>query len=309
MDVSVVIVSYNVANYLSECLSSFKRETTCEYEIIVIDNNSDDKSVEVVKTNHPDAQIIQNDTNVGFARANNMGFKLADGRYLFMLNPDTVLLNGTVDKLVQFMDESPEIGVCGPKVLNPDLTIQYTCHHFPSLSITLTNYLQLQRFFPKNKFFGREHMTYWNYDEIKEIDWITGCSLMIRKKAMDDVGYLDENYFMYSEECDLSYRMKQNNWQTVFFPDSALIHYGGQSSSNQQNQNVHAKTITNYLFNSKYYFFLKHYGRGQEFLLRVLDLMYYSLVLFKNKIMFTKQNRKDKIALARNALLTALKKS
>jgi GT2 family glycosyltransferase len=309
MNVSIVIVSFNVADLLNECLRSIKRETSCEYEIFVVDNGSKDNSVPIVKAQHPDVQVIQNETNLGFARANNRGFRLARGRYIFMLNPDTLLSNGTIDKLLDFMDNNSDIGVCGPKVLNPDLTIQYTCHHFPSISITLTKYLQLQRFFPRIRLFGRELMTYWKYDEIKEVDWITGCALLIRQKALEDVGYLDENYFMYSEECDLSYRMKKNNLKTVFFPGSTIIHYGGQSAFTQKKHSVHESTITNYLFESKYYFFKKNHGQTSEFIIRVLDLMYYSIVLLKNKMMVSKKNRKDKISFARSVILTALNKT
>ena len=309
MKVSIVIVSYNVSTFLNECLYSIKKETNCTYEIIVVDNNSEDESVEIVKRNHPGVHIIESQENLGFAKANNVGFRKAKGDYVFMLNPDTVILDSAIDRLVHFMDENPEIGACGPKNLNPDLTLQYNCHHFPTLSMSLIECLQLKRFFPKNKFFGREHMTYWNYNEVKEVDWITGCSLLFRKKLLDQIGDLDENYFMYSEECDFCYRLKQQIWKTVFNPRASLVHYGGQSSMVQNIQDVYSRTIFRYMFDSKYYFFRKHYGKTREFFLRLLYAVYFSFSLFKNLIMITKKNRRERIDSAKVVIFSALNKS
>ena len=196
MDVTIVIVSYNVAKLLEECLASIEKETSCDHEIIVVDNHSSDGSAEVAKALHPEIALIKNPRNVGFARANNQAFRMAKGRFVLMLNPDTRVLGGAIDRLVRFMDAHPEAGACGPKNLNSDLSLQYNCHHFPSLTSVLVEFLQLRRFFPKNKFFGRAQMTYWTYDEIKTVDSITGCSLMIRREALERLGYLDERYFM-----------------------------------------------------------------------------------------------------------------
>jgi len=306
VDVSIVIVSFNVANFLKDCLVSIKKETNCKYEIIVVDNNSKDDSVEIVKKNHPEVKLIKNNRNEGFAKANNKAFRVAKGRYIFMLNPDTIILDKAIDKLVHFMDDHAEAGACGPKNLHPDLSLQPNCHHFPTLLTSVIECLQLKRFFPRNKLFGREHMTYWNYDEIKEVDWITGCSLMIRKKLLNKVGYLDERYFMYSEECDFSFRLRKEKWKTAFYPYASLIHYGGQSSMAQIYQKVHSKTISKYLFESRYHFFRKNYGRGQEFLLRALYIVYFYFSLLKNKIMFTKKNRQERIASVKILLHSAL---
>lgn len=308
MDVSIVIVSHNVANFLNECLMSIRKETTCKYEVIVVDNNSKDNSVDIVKAAHPEIKLIQNQSNIGFAKANNKAFRLANGRYIFMLNPDTMVLEKAIDKLVQFMDDNPEAGVCGPKNLNPDLSLQPNCHHFPTLSMVLVECLQLRRFFPKNRFFGREHMNYWSYDEVKEVDWITGCSLMFRKEILDKVGFLDENYFMYSEDCDFCYRLKKEKLKTIFYPYASLVHYGGQSSLLHNYQKVHSKTITRYLFKSRYYFFRKHYGRERELLLKIMYIIYFSISLLKNIIMFIKKNRQERISSAKTILHSVINK-
>ena len=295
MDVTVVIISYNVEELLNKCITSIKRETNCSYEIIVVDNNSKDNSIIMVETHHPDVILIKNKDNVGFARANNQAFKKAKGRYFLMLNPDTIVLDIAIDKLVKFMDGHLDTGACGPKNLNPDMTLQHNCHHFPTLYTRLVFHLQLTRFFPRNKLFGREHMTYWDYNEIKEVDWITGCSLLIRKKTLDQVGLLDENFFMYTEETDLCFRLKKAKWKTVFYPDAAIIHYGGQSALSQNKEKVFAKSIITYLFTTRYYFFKKHYGYTNYIILKLIDFLYYSLIFIKNIFRSNKIIRKAKL--------------
>lgn len=282
MDVTIVIVSYNVADFLNECLVSIKKETTCEYEIIVVDNNSKDSSVEVVKAYHPDVKLRQIQSNIGFVKANNEAFKVADGRYIFMLNPDTVVLDGAIDKLVQFMDEHQEVGACGPKNLNPDLSLQHNCHHFPTAAMRLIEHFRLARKYPRNRLFGKEFMTYWHYNEIKEVEWITGCSLLLRKTALNQVGYLDENYFMYSEETDICYRVNKAGWKVIFYPGAEIIHYQGKSSSNLKEEELISNSVLKHLFNSKYYFFKKNYSCINFVLLKLIDFIFYSMVFVKN---------------------------
>lgn len=282
MDVTIVIVSYNVADLLQECIVSVKEETTCEYEIIVVDNNSVDNSVEMVKANHPDVKLIQNMNNIGFAKANNQAFREAKGRYIFMLNPDTIILEKAVDDLVKFMDEHADAGACGPKVLNPDGSLQPSCHHFPTILMRLIEHTRLRHKYPKSKVFGKEYMTYWNYHEIKEVDWITGCSLMLRKTVLDQIGTLDENYFMYTEEMDICYRLNKAGWKVMFYPFVSIIHYWGKSSLDQKEEKQPSDASTKYLFKTKYYFFKKNYGYAYFTLLRTIDLIFYGMVLTKN---------------------------
>lgn len=306
IDVSIIIVSYNVSKFLRDCIASVKRETLCHYEMIVVDNASEDGSVGMIKKNYPDIKLIQNRRNIGFAAANNIGFREACGRYVFMLNPDTLILDRAVDKLVHFMDEHPNVAACGPKNLNPDMTLQYNCHHFPTLSMALITHLQLHRFFPQKRYFGRGHMTYWTYDRIREVDWITGCSFLFRREIIDAVGNLDEDYFMYSEECDFCYRMKKRNLVTVFFPEASIVHFGGQSGKGQNFPYAVINSSLGHLFLSRYLFFRKNYGRTREVALRIIDLFYYTLVLLKNKMRPKKRNRYRKIAEAIVAIQTAL---
>ena len=296
MDVSIVIVSYNVADILDKCLVSIREETTRPYEILVVDNASSDRSVAIIKESHPDVILIRNRNNAGFARASNQAIRKARGRYLLLLNPDTLILHNAVDRLVTFMDLHPEAGACGPRNLHPDGSLQHNCHCFPSLFLRLIEHLQLQRLYPENRICGREHFTYWNFESVRSVDWITGCSLMIRREALDGVGHLDENYFLYSEEVDLCYRLKQAGWKTLFDPQASIVHYGGQSALQQTQERVFAKSIVTNLFQARYYFFRKNYGRLSYFCLRLLDLIYFSLVYLKNLTRSNKDIRNLKLA-------------
>lgn len=304
MDVTVVIVSYNVADLLDKCIESIKIETSCQYEIIVVDNNSEDNSVEMLTTKHSDVIFIQNRTNLGFSKANNQAFRISKGRYIFMLNPDTVILNGAIDKLVDFMDTQHKAGACGPKNTDQKGRLQHNCHHFPDLLMRVVECLQLKRLFPQHRYFGREHMTYWSYDEIKEVDWITGCSLLIRREALQQVGLLDEKYFMYSEETDLCYRLRKRGWQILFYPLAYIIHYGGESALSQFKEKVFSKSITNYLFATRYYFFKKNYGYLRWFGLKTLDTLYYLIIIIKNLFRKDVSLRRTRIEEAKTVLST-----
>jgi len=302
MDVSVAIVSYNVAELVCEAIASVKRETACHFEIIVVDNGSSDDTVPRIRSLHPDVTIIENGRNAGFAAANNQAFRTAAGRFLFMLNPDTIVLDGAIDRLVRFMDTSADIGACGPKVLNPDRSLQHSCHHFPSLTLRMFEYLQLRRLFPWNRFFGREHMTYWDYDEIKDVDWVTGCALMIRREVLEQVGLLDENYFMYAEESDLCFQLREAGWRTTFYPAASIVHHGGQSVLRQKDKKATEKTITSYLFSTRYYFFQKNYGNVSCLVLKTLDFLYYIVIYAKNILRGDDSARRIKTEQARIVL-------
>jgi len=306
MDVSVLIVSYNVAGYLEQCLASIEEETRCLHEVIIVDNHSSDASADIAARGRPRVHLIRNSENVGFARANNQGFRVAKGRYILMLNPDTVILDGAIDKLLAFMDSDPRIGSCSPKNIGPDHSLQLNCHHFPTVSMTLVEYSGLKRKFPNHRFFGREQMTYWGYDTLREVDWMDGASLMLRRRALEEVGFLDEGYFMYSEECDLCFRLKQKGWKNVFFPHASIIHYGGQSSLAQDREKVHTRTIITYFHQSRHRFFRKHYGRAREICLRGVECLFFSFSYLRNALQRSKKDRQERMEYARIALRLAL---
>jgi GT2 family glycosyltransferase len=215
-----------------QCLSSIERQKNEEIEVIVVDNASSDGSPEMVKEYFPFAKLIQTGRNLGFAKANNIGIGLAKGKYIALVNSDVRLLDGCLQKLYEFMEKNPEVGIAGPKLLNPDLTLQDSCRKFPSLWNNLCEAVGLNRLFPKSAFFSGEHMTYFNHDRTLEVDGLVGAFLLVRRKAIEGVGLMDERFFIYSEEIDWCKRFRDNGWKIIFFPGAEAIHVGRASSSN-----------------------------------------------------------------------------
>jgi GT2 family glycosyltransferase len=201
-----------------------------DFEVIVIDNASTDGSAEMIKKEFPQVVLLKNSQNRGFAAANNQGMAIANGQYVLLLNSDAVVLGNAVMKTVDFSDSHPECGVVGCRVLNPDKSLQRTCFMFPSLLNMLLSSTYLYKLFPKSKFFGRERMTWWDRDDVREVEVVTGCFMLVRREAIEQVGMMDEQFFMYGEETDWCYRIKKAGWKILFTPSAKIIHLGGQSS-------------------------------------------------------------------------------
>lgn len=230
-DISVIIVSYNTADMLRNCLNSISEQSeNINLETIVIDNASKDGSPSMVKKEFPHVRLIENEENLGFAKANNEGIRKSHGRYIALVNSDVVILNSCLQKLVSFMDENPDIGMTGPKILNPDLTLQPQCRYFPTLWNNFSQSMAFNKLFPKSRLFSGPFMKYWPHDQIRQVDVLTGCFWFVREKAVQEVGLLDEDFFMYGEDIDWCKRFHKKGWKVVFFPDSEAIHFGGVSS-------------------------------------------------------------------------------
>jgi GT2 family glycosyltransferase len=275
MDVSIVIVSYNTCRLLEECIISIKKETTVSYEIIVVDNASVDNTCQMLREKYPETILIENKGNEGFARANNQGFSVATGKYFFMLNPDTVILDGAIDKLVSFMECNPGVGVCAPRNIGKDGQLQYSCDHFPGFWNTFCYCTGLSKFFPRSKIFSRGYMQYWDYGEVRDVERMTGCALLIRAALYKNLGGLDEHYFMYFEETELCLQTAKRGFRTTYFPHAVIIHYGGESSKGASDEEVViSKTVSSYYYPSQYYFFHKNYGWFSMLAMRALDLTY-----------------------------------
>ena len=231
MDVSVIIVNWNTEKILRDCLKSVYEHTTgIDFETIVIDNASADGSAAMVKAEFGQVILIENHDNRGFAAANNQGMKIAKGRYVLLLNSDTVVLDGAIQKTIAFADQHPEAAVVGCKVLNPDGTLQPSCFMFPSLLNLFLATTYLYKIFPNCRFFGREQMAWWNRNDIRQVDVVTGCFMLVRQTTIEQVGPMDDEYFMYAEETDWCWRFKKAGWKNLFYPDAKIIHLGGQSS-------------------------------------------------------------------------------
>jgi len=210
MDVSIIIVAWNVRELLHDCLKSvFEQTRGIEFEVIYVDNASEDGSVEMVSEEFPDVRIIVNDENKGFIIANNQGIEVSTGRYVLLLNSDTVVLDNAIAKTVKFADEHPETGIVGCRVLNSNMTLQRTCSMYNSVLNMFLAAIYLYKILPRSKFFGRQEMTWWDFDEVKEVEVVYGCYSMVRRKAMDQVGLMEPMYFVYGDDPDWCYRFNK----------------------------------------------------------------------------------------------------
>src|SRR3972149_58707 len=253
MAVWIIIVNWNTRRILYDCLTSIYRETkTCSFETIVVDNNSTDFSTQMVKTEFPQVLLITNSKNVGFATANNQGMRIARGRYILLLNSDVVILDNAISKMISFADSNLEAGVVACRIRNPDGTLQSTCFKFPSLLNMILSVTYLQKLFPRSTFFGRERMGWFDWNSVCEMDVVAGCFMLVRRKAIEQVGLMDESYFMYGEETDWCYRFKQAGWKGCFAPGAEIIHLGGSSSKQMKPE------MTLQLWASILFFLKKH---------------------------------------------------
>jgi GT2 family glycosyltransferase len=229
-DVSVVVVSYNTRDLLAECLRSVRRTLVgLETETFVVDNNSQDGSASMVAEAFPWATVIENKENVGFARANNQAIALSRGRYVLLLNSDAVLEPGGVQEMVRFMDRHPEVGITGGQLLNPDGSFQGSYCDFPTLLSELALLTRVSSII-----FPSSYPSYpvQRSQEPRPVDWVSGAFLMARSTAIAQVGPLDPDYFMYTEETDWCFRMRQRGWSVWYLPAARVRHWGGQSSQN-----------------------------------------------------------------------------
>lgn len=231
MDLSVILVNWNTRQILQDCLESVYRETEgISFEVFVVDNASSDGSAEMVCRQFPQVRLIENETNRGFAAANNQAIAQAQGDYILLLNSDTIVLDNALAKSVRFARQYPKAGIVGCRVLNADRTLQPSCFMYPSLLnlFLLTTYLS--RLFKRSRFFGRERMTWWNRTDERTVEVVTGCFMLIKRQVIEDIGLLDEAFFMYGEETDFCYRARQAGYDLLFTPEAQIIHLGGASS-------------------------------------------------------------------------------
>ena len=232
MELSVIIVNYNVKHFLEQCLHSvLKASKTISADIFVVDNNSVDGSTQLVREKFPQIHLIENKENVGFSRANNQAIRLAKGKYILLLNPDTVVEEDTFTKIIRFMDEHPDAGGMGVKMIDGKGNfLPESKRGLPTPWVAFCKMSGLSKLFPKSKKFGKYHLSYLNENEIHEVEILAGAFMLLRKETLDKVGLLDETFFMYGEDIDLSYRISQGGYKNYYFPETTIIHYKGEST-------------------------------------------------------------------------------
>jgi GT2 family glycosyltransferase len=262
MDLSIIIVNWNTKDLLLRCLNAiYQTVRAVEMEVIVVDNGSKDGSVAAAVERFPKARFIQNQMNLGFARANNQALSVAAGRYLLLLNPDTVVRDRAIENLLSFMEADPKVGVAGGQLINPDGSKQNSIANFPTLATELLNKSLLRWLFP-GRFPGKERV----YGEPIEVESVIGACMMVRGKTVEEVGPLDEGYFLFLEETDWCYRMKKAGWKVYHVPAAQVYHFQGKSAETD----IKGAKIEYY--RSRYRFFQKHRGLFQRALL-LLGLM------------------------------------
>jgi O-antigen biosynthesis protein len=269
---SVIIVNYNVRAYLEQCLRTvFTALEGIEGEVFVVDNMSTDGSVEMVRTNFPQVKLIANRENVGFSRANNQAIRISSGKYVLLLNPDTVVGEDVFQRVVGFMDSRPAVGGLGVKMVDgTGRFLPESKRGLPTPRVAFFKIIGLTRLFPRSKVFGRYHLGHLPENEAAPIEILSGACMFLRKSTLDEVGLLDENFFMYGEDIDLSYRITLAGYENWYFPDARIIHYKGESTK---------KSSVNYVFvfyNAMAIFARKHFAqRGSGIFPKLINASIY----------------------------------
>lgn len=231
---SIVLVNYKTRELLRQCLASlFESGTAHPIEVIVVDNASGDGCCQMLREQFPEVGIIANEQNLGFARGSNQGIRASSGRYVLLLNTDTIVQGNPIDTLIDFLEENPRAGVVGAKLLNEDLTLQAASKAFPTpLTALFGKQSLMTRWFPNNPL-TRRYLVCLFADHARpfEVDSVGGAALMIRREVIEDVGLLDERYFMYWEDVDWCYRIKRRGWKVYYHPHAPIIHLDGKSSN------------------------------------------------------------------------------
>ncbi len=252
---AIVIISFNVRKLLQDCLESIYRQTPrTRFEIWVIDNHSRDDSVQMLKESFPDVHLIENRENVGFTRANNQAIALCRSDLILLLNPDTLILDGALDKMVQFMDEHSEVGVSGCRVQNEDGSLQLACRRsLPTPRVAFYRLTGLSRLFPNSQVMAKYNLTYVDPDQPHEVDAVSGAFLLIRKEVVDQIGGLDEEFWIFGEDIDWCIRAQRAGWKVMYNSDARILHYKGIGCSTNRRKTRFEFYRAMYLFHRKHF--------------------------------------------------------
>ena len=256
-ELSIILVSWNNRSYLEQCLDSlYKSELQSRFDVVLVDNGSTDGTQALLQEKYPQVKLIMNDYNVGLSKASNQGIRATQGRYVLLLNDDTLVNGPSLDSLMEYMDSHSEAGAIGGQLLNPDGSIQSCYNHFPSL---YEEFLISTRLGP---LFWDGYPGILESKEIKSVDWIGSACLLLRRAALEKVGLLDEEFFIYGDEADLQYRLKRAGWHVYYLPQVTTVHFGGRSLTRWRRRKM--------VYRGHMLFFRKNYGWFRTGLLRVM---------------------------------------
>lgn len=278
MDVSVIIVTYNSRDVIRACLDSLAAPATLQMEVIVVDNASSDGTPDLVAQAYPAVRLIAGRENLGYSKGVNVGIRAASGRYLLVLNPDTVVRSGAVQKLVDFMERTPDAGIVAPKLVFQDGTVQLSCRRFYTLTVLLLRRTPLGKLFPRAKPLRDHLMLDFDHGTTRPVDWVIGAAMMVRRHAVETVGLMDERFFLYFEDVDWCYRMAQKGLK-VYYIAEAVVEHGYQRESAQAVMNrsfvAHLVSLFRYYekWNAVFYFFKRYREVAKTLLFLVLDVI------------------------------------
>jgi GT2 family glycosyltransferase len=274
MTLSIIIVNYNTGKLLKDCLESvYAGANGTPLDIWIVDNNSRDDSVPMIRSRFPRVNVIENPCNVGFSKANNLVISRSRCDYILLLNPDTLVIGDAIDRMVKFMEEHPNVGIAGCKVLNRDGTLQLACRRsIPTPRVAFFRLTGLSWLFPKNRTMAEYNLTYKSPDETQEVDAVSGAFLMVRRKVVEEIGPLDERFFMYGEELDWCLRAKRAGWTVMYHPDAQIVHYKGESTK------YNSRKATMEFYRAMYLFHKKHFARNHS---PVVNFMIYTGICLK----------------------------
>ncbi|MHA1855125.1 MAG: glycosyltransferase family 2 protein [Promethearchaeota archaeon] len=297
---SIIIVSYNTRELLINCIRSIYQNTKkLDFEIIVIDNHSNDGSQKAIRKYFENVILISNSKNRGFARANNQGIEISKGKYVLLLNSDTLVINNALKKLVNFLERNSDAGIVGPKVLNEDRSIQTSFGKFPTIKSEMARSLLLESRIQQKNFSSDKRLK----EKIPfEVDWVSGCCLLIRRKVYDQIGGMDEKFFLFNEEVDWCLRASKQGWKTYYHPDAKIIHFGSRSVV----KNYYAFIASRY--ESRLIFVQKHFNMQRQLLFRIVVIMALTIRIILTPVFkFSgKKEQKDRFRAYKNALLLHL---
>lgn len=318
-DLSICITSLNASSYLRNCLNSICEQSAylnwfdaghikseglpssslasekLDFELIIVDNGSTDGTTSMLQAEFSKAVVILNERNEGFTRPINQSLRQSQGRYMLVLNPDTIVLPGAINELAGYMDVHPEVGICGPKVLNRDGSLQKACRRGVSRPWAAFSYFSgLSSLFPRSKLFGGYLLNYLDEDVTSQVDGVSGSCMLIRRQLYDQIGMFDERYFAYQEDADYCFRAKEAGWKVVYLPTAQIVHFGGQGGSRVQPY----RSIFEW-HRSYYLYYRKNLAKDYFFL---FNWFYYSLMGIKLVLSLTANAlRSEKFAGPRRA--------
>lgn len=293
-DMSIVLVNWNNLDYLKPCLESLvDSRLACTYDVVIVDQGSTDGSLEMVRRDYPEIRIIENNENVGLARACNQGIEATTGRHILLLNNDT-LVNNSLDELVQFLDDNPKAGAAGGRLLNPDGSFQAGYAGFSSLKEEFLIATHLGELFKDG------YPSHQDHSQVRPVGWISSACLLLRRTALDEVGLLAEDFFIYGDEADLQYRLNRSGWPVYYLPHVETIHYGGKSMNRWKRRRM--------VYRGKMLFYRKNYGPLKTGLLRLLfgSLSVFKMVPWTIAYAFASQRERAKKELHSNIEVVSL---